>query len=207
MNAPEDTMDRLERILLVEDDPNDVELTRHALAALNLADDMVVAHDGVEALDYIHRRGGFADRRPGHPVVILLDLKMPRVNGLEVLRELRSDPSTRMIPIVALTSSRTDPDLAACYRLGVNAYVVKPVRFAEFTEAVKRLGVFWVLINQPPPGSSETPPGSAETPSGSAETPPGSAETPPGSAETPPGSAETPPGSAETPSGEAGAPS
>lgn len=150
-------MDRLRRILLAEDDANDVELTVHALATHNLANDLIVARDGVEVLDYVYRRGGFVDRSPGDPVVILLDLKMPRMSGLEVLRELKGDPSARCIPIVALTSSRTDLDLEECYRLGVNAYVVKPVGFMEFTEAVKGLGVFWALINEPPPGGMNAP--------------------------------------------------
>jgi CheY-like chemotaxis protein len=158
-------VDSLNRILLAEDDPNDVELTLRALAVHDLANEMVVARDGVEALDYVYCRGNFAGRGPGHPVVILLDLKMPRVDGLQVLRELKSDPSTCFIPIVALTSSREDLDVAECYRLGANAYVVKPVRFAEFTAAVRGLGVFWALINEPPPGSvKRTPPDRTEPP-------------------------------------------
>jgi CheY-like chemotaxis protein len=148
-------MDELKRILLVEDDPRDVELTLNALSEHNLANEITVARDGVEALDYVYRRGSFAQRPAGNPVVILLDLKMPRLGGVEVLRHLKGDEQMRAIPIVVLTSSRESRDLAECYRLGVNAYVVKPVRFAEFVEAVKQLGVFWALVNEPPPDSSE----------------------------------------------------
>lgn len=148
-------MDSPHRILLAEDDPHDVELTLHALAVNNLANEIVVARDGMEALDYVYCRGSYEGRWPGHPVVILLDLEMPRASGLQVLRELRSDRSTCFIPIVALTSSGEDLDVAECYRLGANAYVVKPVRFAEFTETVRGLGVFWALINKPPPRKRE----------------------------------------------------
>jgi CheY-like chemotaxis protein len=144
-------METLKHILLVEDDPKDIELTLNALSANNLANDTVVARDGVEALDYLYRRETFAERREGNPVVILLDLKMPRMDGIQVLRQLKADENMRMIPIVILTSSREDRDLEECYKLGVNAYVVKPVRFAEFVEAVKHIGVFWALINEPPP--------------------------------------------------------
>jgi CheY-like chemotaxis protein len=146
-------MEPLKRILLAEDDPKDVELTLTALAEYRLADEVVVARDGVETLDYVHRRGAYAARPAGHPAVILLDLKMPRLDGLQVLRQLKADERLRPIPIVILTSSREDRDLAECYRLGVNAYVVKPVRFVEFVEAVKHIGVFWALTNEPPPGS------------------------------------------------------
>jgi CheY-like chemotaxis protein len=139
------------RILLAEDDPKDVELTLSALAEYNLANEIVVARDGVEALDYVRRRGRLADRPAGYPAVILLDLKMPRLDGFQVVRQLKTDETTRLIPIVVLTSSREDRDLAECYQLGVNAYVVKPVRFTEFVEAVKRIGAFWALINEPPP--------------------------------------------------------
>ena len=139
------------RILLVEDDPKDIELTLAALAEHNLANAVEVARDGVEALDYLYRRGSFAQHPPGNPVVIMLDLKMPRLDGVEVLKQLKADEQLRLIPVVILTSSRESLDLEACYRLGVNAYVVKPVRFIEFVDAVKQLGVFWVLINQPPP--------------------------------------------------------
>lgn len=146
-------MKPLKRILLAEDDPKDVELTLTALADYRLADEVVVARDGVEVLDYVYRRGAYAARPTGHPAVILLDLKMPRLDGLQVLRYLKADEQLRQIPIVILTSSREDRDLAECYRLGVNAYVVKPVRFAEFVEAVKHIGMFWALTNEPPPGS------------------------------------------------------
>jgi CheY-like chemotaxis protein len=139
------------RILLVEDDPKDIELTLAALAEHNLANAVEVARDGVEALDYLYRRGSFAQHPPGNPVVIMLDLKMPRLDGVEVLKQLKADEQLRLIPVVILTSSRESLDLETCYRLGVNAYVVKPVRFVEFVEAVKHLGVFWGLVNQPPP--------------------------------------------------------
>jgi CheY-like chemotaxis protein len=148
-------MNTLKRILLAEDDPRDVELTLTALAEYNLANEIVVVRDGVEALDYLYRRGPFTDRPTENPAVILLDLKMPRLDGLQVLRQLKADETLRLIPIVTLTSSRENSDLVECYRLGVNAYVVKPVRFSEFVEAVKSLGVFWALINEPPPGSAK----------------------------------------------------
>jgi CheY-like chemotaxis protein len=143
----------LKRILLVEDDPNDIELTLSALGEYNLANEAVVTRDGVEALDYLYRRGQFAERPEGDPVVILLDLKMPRLGGLQVLKQLKADERLRLIPIVILTSSREDRDLAECYRLGANAYVVKPVHFVDFVEAVKYIGVFWVLTNEAPLGS------------------------------------------------------
>jgi CheY-like chemotaxis protein len=139
------------RILLVEDDPKDIELTLTALSENNLADEVAVVRDGVEALDYLYCRGSFAGRPAGNPVVILLDLKMPRMDGLQVLRQLKADDQLSMVPVVVLTSSRESSDLKECYRLGVNAYVVKPVRFLEFVEAVKQIGVFWALINQTPP--------------------------------------------------------
>jgi len=144
-------MNPLKRILLAEDDPKDIELTLAALSEYNLANEVTVARDGVEALDYLYRRGSFAQRPPGNPVVILLDLKMPRMDGVQVLQTIRADEQLRLIPVVVLTSSRESPDLEQCYRLGVNAYVVKPVRFSEFVESVKRTGVFWALINQAPP--------------------------------------------------------
>ena len=146
-------METLKRILLVEDDPNDIELTIGALRECNLANEIVIARDGVEALDYLYRRGNFASHPDGNPIVILLDLKMPKLDGFQVLRQLKSDEELRFIPVVVLTSSRESRDLEECYRLGVNAYVVKPVRFIEFVEAVKGLGVFWALINEPPPAS------------------------------------------------------
>lgn len=146
-------MGTLKRILLVEDDPKDIELTVEALGEYNLANEIAIARDGSEALDYMYRRGIFASRSDGNPVVILLDLKMPKVDGIQVLNQLKSDKNMRSVPVVILTSSREIRDLDECYKLGVNAYVVKPVRFAEFIEAVKGIGVFWALINEPPPGS------------------------------------------------------
>jgi CheY-like chemotaxis protein len=146
-------MQTIKRILLVEDDPKDIELTLNALSENNLANEIVVARDGVEALDYLYRRGSFAQRPQGNPVVILLDLKMPRLDGIQVLRQLKADEQMRLVPVVILTSSRESRDLEECYRLSVNAYVVKPVRFTEFVEAVKEIGVFWALINESPPGS------------------------------------------------------
>ena len=148
-------MTTLKRILLVEDDPKDIELTLAALDEYNLANEIIVARDGVEALDYLYRRENFAHRPEGNPVVILLDLKMPRMDGVEVLRQLKADDQMHSIPIVILTSSRESRDLEKCYQLGVNAYVVKPVRFSEFVEAVKQIGVFWALLNEPPPGSEK----------------------------------------------------
>ena len=146
-------MEALNRILLVEDDPKDIELTLNALDEYNLANKVEIARDGVEALDYLYCRGSFADRPAGNPVVILLDLKMPKLDGIQVLQQLKADEQMRLIPVVVLTSSRESRDLKECYRIGVNAYVVKPVRFLEFVEAVKQIGVFWALINEPPPGS------------------------------------------------------
>lgn len=145
------------RVLLVEDDPNDVELTLSALGEHNLANDVVVARDGEEALDYLYCRGRFAARPEGHPIVVLLDLKMPKVDGLEVIRQLKQDERLRCVPLVVLTSSRESRDLEECYRLGVNAFVVKPVRFGEFVEAVKQVGAFWAIINEPPPGTLSKP--------------------------------------------------
>jgi CheY-like chemotaxis protein len=149
-------MEPNKRILLVEDDPKDIELTLTALEEYNLANEIVVARDGAEALDYLFRRGTFKQRPAGNPVVIMLDLKMPKLDGVQVLRQLTSDPQLRLIPVVVLTSSRESRDLEECYKLGVNAYVVKPVRFTEFIEAVKQIGVFWVLINEPPPNNIRT---------------------------------------------------
>jgi CheY-like chemotaxis protein len=143
----------LGRILLVEDDPKDVELTLTALEDYNLANEVVIARDGEEALDYLYGRGPFADRSGENPAVLLLDLKLPKVDGLEVLQKIKSDDKLRMIPVVVLTSSREEKDMIASYKLGVNAYVVKPVDFHEFVNAIKELGVFWAVINQPPPGS------------------------------------------------------
>ena len=145
---------RAKKILLAEDDPNDVELTLAGLEEHHLANEVVVARDGVEALDYLYRRGQFAERPNGHPVVVLLDLKMPRVDGLEVLRQIKGDPELRIIPVVVLTSSRREQDIVESYDLGVNAYVVKPVEFDKLVAVVKELGLFWVLMNEPPPGTA-----------------------------------------------------
>lgn len=146
-------MTDVKSILLVEDSAQDRELTIAALGEHHLANQVVPARDGAEALDYVFRRGAWAERPPGHPAVILLDLKMPKVDGVEVLRALKSNEDTRAIPVVVLTSSREEPDLRECYRLGVNAYVVKPVDFQAFMNAVKDLGTFWAILNEPPPGS------------------------------------------------------
>jgi CheY-like chemotaxis protein len=146
-------MDILGRILMVEDDPKDVELTLTALGDYHLTNEVVVVHDGEEALDYLCRRGNFKARNNENPAVLLLDLKLPKVDGLEVLRQVKSDETLRMIPVVVLTSSREESDMVASYKLGVNAYVVKPVDFHEFVNAIKELGMFWAIINEPPPGS------------------------------------------------------
>lgn len=146
-------MSILGRILLVEDDPKDVELTLTALEEYNLANEVVVARDGAEALDYLYSRGQYSSRSGENPAVLLLDLKLPKIDGLEVLQQIKSDESLRLIPVVVLTSSNQEKDMVASYRLGVNAYVVKPVDFHEFVNAIKELGVFWAVINEPPPGS------------------------------------------------------
>ena len=146
-------MSGLGRILMVEDDPKDVELSLTALEEYNLANEVVVVQDGEEALDYLFCRGSFANRSSGNPAVLLLDLKLPKVDGLEVLQQIKSDEKLRVIPVVVLTSSREERDMVASYKLGVNAYVVKPVDFHEFVNAIKELGVFWAVINEPPPGS------------------------------------------------------
>jgi CheY-like chemotaxis protein len=146
-------MNELGRILIVEDDPKDVELTLTALEEYNLANEVVVTRDGEEALDYLYCRGNFKMRTSDNPAVLLLDLKLPKVDGLEVLQQIKSDEKLRMIPVVVLTSSREERDMVASYTLGVNAYVVKPVDFHEFVNAIKELGIFWAVINEPPPGS------------------------------------------------------
>jgi CheY-like chemotaxis protein len=138
---------------MVEDDPKDVELTLTALEEYKLANEVVVTRDGEEALDYLYYRGNFTTRTPGNPAVLLLDLKLPKVDGLEVLQQIKSDEQLRMIPVVVLTSSREERDMIASYTLGVNAYVVKPVDVHEFVNAIKELGIFWAVINEPPPGS------------------------------------------------------
>jgi CheY-like chemotaxis protein len=144
----------VKRILLVEDSPNDVELTLAALAENHLANEVVVVSDGEEALDYLRRRGRFQLREPGNPAVVLLDLKLPKVDGLEVLAQVKGDAALKSIPVVMLTSSREEQDLVKSYNLGVNAYVVKPMDFPEFVEAVREVGLFWAVINHPPPGSA-----------------------------------------------------
>lgn len=140
----------LRKILLAEDNPRDIELTLEALAEHRLANNVVVVRDGVEALEYLRREGQYAGRDNGLPAVLLLDIKMPRMDGIEVLEAVRSDAALKTLPIVMLTSSREDPDLRRCYALGVNAYVVKPVDFKEFIDAAKHIGVFWALLNEQP---------------------------------------------------------
>ena len=146
-------MTTLARILIVEDDLNDVELTLSALTDYNLANEVVITRDGQQALDYLYRRGEFKTRPTDNPAVILLDLKLPKVSGLEVLQQIKSDEGMKMIPVVVLTSSHEEKDMMRSYSLGVNAYVVKPVDFHEFVNAVKELGAFWAVVNEPPPGS------------------------------------------------------
>jgi CheY-like chemotaxis protein len=145
-------------ILLVEDDPQDAELTLAALDEHHLANKVAVVRDGGKALDYLYRRGEFKTRPAGDPILVLLDLKMPKVNGLEVLKTIKADEHLKIIPVVVLSSSRETPDLIECYNHGVNAYVVKPVDFSDFMKAVKQLGIFWAAINEPPPnaGREET---------------------------------------------------
>ena len=141
-------MKTLRTILLAEDNPNDVELTVLALSKLNLVNGVTVVNDGVEVMDYLRYEGKYKLREKANPAVLLLDIKMPRMDGIDVLREIRNDPALKSLPIVMLTSSREEPDLKICYELGVNAYVVKPVDFNEFMEVVKQLGIFWAVINE-----------------------------------------------------------
>jgi CheY-like chemotaxis protein len=141
----------IQSILLAEDNANDVELTLAALQTNHVVNDVIVVRDGAEALDFLYRRNGYADRLPDNPGLILLDLKMPKVDGVEVLRQVKSDPALKTIPVVMLTSSREEQDVLRTYDLGVNAYVVKPVVFSDFMAAVKVLGQFWAVINEPPP--------------------------------------------------------
>ena len=147
-------MSHLQRILLVDDSPRDTEMALEALEAYHLANEVLTLRDGAEALDYLYRRGQWAGRGNGQPAVILLDLKMPKVDGLEVLRQIKGDPALKTIPVVVMTSSREEQDLVNSYQLGVNAYVVKPVKFHEFVDAVKMVGGFWAVMNEPPPGST-----------------------------------------------------
>ena len=144
---PEDPID----VLLVEDDPNDVEMTLYAFEQHHLSNRVHVVRDGAEALDFVFGTGPYAGRR-GDLKVILLDLKLPKVDGVEVLRRLKSDPRTRAIPVVVLTASREERDRVQTYELGVNSYLVKPIDFVKFTEAVRQVGLYWLLLNQPPPG-------------------------------------------------------
>ncbi|MFR0672151.1 response regulator [Enterobacterales bacterium AW_CKDN230030176-1A_HGKHYDSX7] len=147
----------LKPILLVEDNPRDLELTLLALERSQLANEVIVIRDGADALDYLFQRNAFKDRDAGNPAVMLLDLKLPKVDGLEVLKIVRETPELRSIPTVMLTSSREEPDLERAYELGVNAYVVKPVDFKEFVAAISDLGIFWAVLNEPPPGSLRLP--------------------------------------------------
>lgn len=144
-------MDGPKRILLVEDSAKDIELALEALGEHKLANHVAVVRDGAEALDYLYRRGTFANHPDGLPVLVLLDLKMPKVDGLEVLRQMKADPALKRIPVVMMTSSREHSDLTQSYELGVNSYVVKPVKFQGFIDAVKHLGLYWVLVNEAPP--------------------------------------------------------
>ena len=144
-------MIKLKPILLAEDNPRDAELALEALAENNLANRVVVVGDGVEAMDYLRCQGQYGQRPPGNPAVAILDIKMPRMDGIDVLRAIRSDPALKMLPVVMLTSSREEHDLIRSYELGSNAYVVKPVQFSEFIAAVKQLGSFWAVLNELPP--------------------------------------------------------
>jgi len=147
----------VKQILLAEDNANDVELTLNALRGNHIVNEIVVVRDGVEALDYLYRRNTFALRAGANPALVLLDLKMPKIDGIEVLRQIKSDAALKNIPVVMLTSSREEQDLVRSYELGVNAYVVKPVAFHQFIEAVKLLGGFWAVINEPPPQRPQSP--------------------------------------------------
>jgi CheY-like chemotaxis protein len=150
-STPNSNRPNIKRILLVDDSIRDTELAVDALESHHLANELVTLRDGAEALDYLYRRGAFKERSTGQPAVILLDLKMPKVDGLEVLRQIKSDPELKFIPVVVMTSSREEQDLLDSYKLGVNAYVVKPVKFHEFVDAVKHLGAFWAVLNEAPP--------------------------------------------------------
>ena len=150
-------MTELKKILLAEDNANDLELTLAALQQHHLANEVVALRDGAEVLDYLYCRGAFAGRDDALPAFLLLDLKMPKVDGLEVLRVIKEDPKLRMIPVVMLTSSREESDLVRSYKLGVNAYVVKPVDFTEFMDAVRQIGAFWAVVNEAPPPDTQVP--------------------------------------------------
>ena len=142
---------QLKKILMAEDNPKDLELTLEALAEHNLANQITVVKDGVETMEFLRCEGKYKLRKPGHPAVLLLDIKMPRMDGIEVLRAIRSDPALKILPVVMLTSSREEQDLIKSYELGINAYVVKPVDFKDFVEAVRLIGMFWAIINEVPP--------------------------------------------------------
>jgi CheY-like chemotaxis protein len=142
---------QLKKILMAEDNPKDLELTLEALAEHNLANQITVVKDGVETMEFLRCEGNYKLRKPGHPAVLLLDIKMPRMDGIEVLRAIRSDPALKLLPVVMLTSSREEQDLIKSYELGINAYVVKPVDFKDFVEAVRLIGMFWAIINEVPP--------------------------------------------------------
>lgn len=146
-------MNKLKRIVLVEDNSKDIELTLAALEEHNLTNEVIVLRDGVEAMDFLCRRGRFGDRPPGNPAVVLLDLKMPRMDGLQVLKEMKSRDDLKTIPVVMLTASREERDLIESYRSGVNAYMVKPIDFQQFVDAVRQIGLFWAVLNEPPPGT------------------------------------------------------
>jgi len=144
-------MPAIKRILLAEDNDRDIELTLEAFAEHRLANEVVVVRDGEESLDYLYKRGRFSQTKDALPAVVFLDLKMPKVDGLEVLRIMKSDPALKTVPVVMLTSSREERDLVMSYELGVNAYVVKPVDFSQFATAIKQLGFFWAILNELPP--------------------------------------------------------
>lgn len=144
---------QLKPILLVEDNPKDLDLALHALEKSNLANEVVVVRDGKEAIDYLFRHGAYAERPQGNPAVVLLDLKLPKLDGIQVLEKIKAEPSLQTMPVVMLTTSREEKDLVKSYQLGVNAYVVKPVAFKDFIAAIQELGIFWAVVNEPPPGS------------------------------------------------------
>lgn len=148
-------MPNIKRILLAEDNELDMELTMTALQEYNLANEVVSVRDGAEALDYLYQRGAHANHGNGLPVVMILDLKMPKVDGLQVLQQMKGDPNLKQVPVVMLTSSREEQDLVRSYKLGVNAYVVKPVDFQKFVDSIKQLGFFWAILNEPPPISTQ----------------------------------------------------
>jgi CheY-like chemotaxis protein len=141
---------KLKTILLADDNQNDIDLTILALTESKLANNIEVVYDGVEVLQYLRSQGKYKGRKPGNPIVILLDLKMPRMDGIEVLKTIKTDPDLKTIPVVMVSSSREESDLVASYKLGVNAYVVKPVDFGQFVNAIKQLGTFWAVLNELP---------------------------------------------------------